>query len=153
MDSFESCKWLFVYGWLMRGQERQGFLSADKARFCCPATMHGKLYAIGDFPGLVINSSVAVRSEKTVARSQSSTISDKERQEDGKPVVVHGELYEILDPVTFFETLDLIEGYWPDQPERSLFVRKLVPVETENGIVTAWVYILNLPINGLPSID
>ena len=108
---------LFVYGSLMRGMERAAFMSnVDKARFVATGSVTGVLYDTGAFPGM---------------------------KEDDGTSLVQGELYELLDPITFFETLDLIEGYWPEQPERSLFVRKRVVARTAAGEQTAWAYILN----------
>lgn len=162
MDDFETYSLLFVYGALTRGMSRTRFLSNEKAKFVCPATANGTLHAIGDFPGLVIYPSVVGASPV----DSSGSI----RAVDGNPWArlhrpasmpalhenewrVHGELFEIFDPLTFFNTLDVIEGYWPDQIERSLFVRKLIPVETESGTTTAWAYILNLPNNGASRFD
>jgi gamma-glutamylcyclotransferase (GGCT)/AIG2-like uncharacterized protein YtfP len=131
MDASELHNILFVYDSLMCGRERQNFLSQEKTRFIGPATAPGELYAIGDFPGLVL----AASSPSTPAAAAGQ---------------VHGELFEIFDPATFFATLDVIEGYWPEQTERSLFVRRLIAVQTASGAAEAWAYILNLPLNGLP---
>lgn len=130
MDSPEPHNILFVYDALMRGQERQNFLSRHKARFLQTGTTAGLLCTIGDMPGLVI----------TASSPQQSPAENH----------VAGELFEIFDPATFFATLDVIAGYWPEQQERSLFVRRLIPVQTAAGSVEAWAYLLNLPINGLP---
>ncbi|MGH7455175.1 MAG: gamma-glutamylcyclotransferase family protein [bacterium] len=163
MDAFEPHNLLFVYGALTRGMSRTRFLSKEKTRFLCPATANGTLYAIGDFPGLVVyhptvnslavDSSASIRVEDGSSRPRLPTTAavPKSPHENGRRV--HGELFEIFDPLTFFDTLDVIEGYWPDQIERSLFVRKLIPVETENGATTAWAYILNLPANGTSRFD
>ncbi|KAA0224947.1 gamma-glutamylcyclotransferase [candidate division KSB1 bacterium] len=117
---------LFVYGLLMRGLERADFLNnPDKASFIGKAEAAGVLYDVGAFPGMIAS------------------------QNGG---VVYGELYELHDPEIFFETLDLIEGYWPDQPERSLSIRKIISVATASGPINAWAYLLNLPSEGLPQI-
>lgn len=117
---------LFVYGLLMRGLERADFLNnPDKASFIGKAEAAGVLYDVGSFPGMIAS------------------------QNGG---VVYGELYELHDPEIFFETLDLIEGYWPDQPERSLSIRKIISVATASGPINAWAYLLNLPSESLPQI-
>jgi len=136
MDSPELHNMLFVYDSLMRGRERQDFLSQGKTRFIGPATTPGTLYAVGDFPGLVLATSLPTAPAP-----------------DADDCQVHGELFEIFDPATFFATLDVIEGYWPEQTERSLFVRRLINVRTATGTATAWAYILNIPLNGLPRFD
>lgn len=114
----------------MRGMERAAFMSSPhKARFVAAASARGTLYDLGVFPGM---------------------------QEDHAAGLVHGELYEVIDPTTFFETLDLIEGYWPEQQERSLYVRKLIAVQTESGESMAWAYVLNQTLTGakpIPSGD
>jgi len=131
MDSPEPHNILFVYDALRRGQERQSFLSTQKSRFLQAGTTAGALYTIGDIPALAL---VASSPEPAPAAGNQ----------------VAGELFEIFDPATFFATLDVIAGYWPEQAERSLFVRRLIPVQTAAGTMNAWAYILNLPINGLP---
>ncbi|MDZ7363752.1 MAG: gamma-glutamylcyclotransferase [candidate division KSB1 bacterium] len=148
MDSLESHNLLFVYGSLMRGMERGHFLSEQKAKFLSTAAVAGALYALGDFPGLVLDIADEYRSAPTSqAAEQPSSQPHSERR------LIHGELFEIFDPLTFFETLDVIEGYWPDHTERSLFVRKLIPVQTGQGEIRAWAYILNLPVNGLSKLS
>lgn len=119
---------LFIYDTFTHNQQRQRFLSAEKSRFIGKAATAGELYTIGDFPALSIETA----------------------QTAGYTLNVHGDLFEIFDPVTFFATLDIIEGCWLEQTERSLFVRRLIPVQTETDTIDAWAYILNLPINGLP---
>lgn len=131
MDSPEPHNILFVYDALRRGQERQSFLSAQKSRFLQTGATAGALYTIGDTPGLVLAASSPGQAPVT------------ENQ-------VAGDLFEIFDPATFFATLDVIAGYWPEQTERSLFVRRLIPVQTAAGTINAWAYILNLPVKGLP---
>ncbi len=113
---------LFVYGTLMSGCERGDFLNrGHKVRFLGAGITQGKLYDLGNFAGLI-------------------------ESDHGMPV--RGEIYEIIDEETFFATLDIIEGYWPQQPERSLYVRKQVAVQTENGLLHAWAYVYNQPVNG-----
>jgi gamma-glutamylcyclotransferase (GGCT)/AIG2-like uncharacterized protein YtfP len=43
--------------------------------------------------------------------------------------------------------LDEIEGYTPEDPDRSLYVRTAVPVRLPDGSTTdAWVYFYNAPL-------
>lgn len=122
----EDTNLLFVYGSLMRGMERASFINnPDKARFISNGVARGALYDTGAFPGMI---------------------------ESANGSAVAGEVYELFDPETFFETLDLIEGYWPDQPERSLYVRKVIAVATNEGMKNAWAYIFNQPIAGFAKI-
>jgi len=148
MDSFELHNVLFVYDSLMRGMERENFLSKEKTKFLCAATTKGVLYAVGDFPGLVLDAAADKNSAPSLGNI---VVSSESSRCDGSRV--RGELFEIFDPLTFFETLDVIEGCWPDKAERSLFVRQLISVETANGEAKAWAYVLNLPVNGLSRFD
>jgi gamma-glutamylcyclotransferase (GGCT)/AIG2-like uncharacterized protein YtfP len=126
MAEFEGNNLLFVYGSLMSGCERGVFLNRDhKVRFLGPATTRGLLYDLGNFVGLIVDS-------------------------NADPV--HGELYEVIDEETFFATLDIIEGYWVLQPQRSLYVRKQILVQHEKGTAQAWAYVYNQPVNGFPAI-
>jgi gamma-glutamylcyclotransferase (GGCT)/AIG2-like uncharacterized protein YtfP len=158
MNDLELHNLLFVYGALTRGRERSRFLSGEKTRFLCPAAVDGALYPIGNFPGLVIDAAAVDSSANSRTEDGGSSprlsvgaASPESPRENGRRV--HGELFEIFDPLTFFNTLDVIEGYWPDQLERSLFVRKLIRVEAASGATTAWAYVLNLPANSASRFD
>ncbi len=118
----EETNLFFVYGALMRGRERADFIdNPDKARFIGAGKARGTLDA-GAFSGM---------------------------REGNNGNWVAGELHELFDPEIFFETLDLIEGCWPGQPERSLCVRKIISVTTNGGAQRAWAYVFNQPPAGL----
>jgi len=126
MSELEKKNLLFVYGSLMSGCERGAFLNRDhKVRFIGTAVARGTLYDLGEFVGMI---------------------------DDDGGKAVQGELYEVIDGETFFSTLDVIEGYWPKEPERSLYVRKQIPVETTDGVVHAYAYVYNQPVNGFAAI-
>ena len=60
---------------------------------------------------------------------------------------VWGELYETIDAASVLAALDEIEGYRPDEPERSLYTRVLTDTTLEDGqIVKAWTYFYNAPL-------
>ncbi len=60
---------------------------------------------------------------------------------------VHGELYEMHDPPSVLAALDEIEGYRPNEPERSLYTRVLTEVTREDGVTQpAWAYFYNAPL-------
>lgn len=109
---------LILYGSLKRGLAGHVELSlAERLRFLRPVSFPGRLYDLGDYPGLRLALT-------------------------GR---VHGELYEILDPAVLPE-LDAFELCRPDQPEPynpatgagSLYRRELLDVG-----VAAIVYVLN----------
>lgn len=152
MDSFEPHNLLFVYGELMRGMERERFLSKDKTKFLGSATTSGILRAVGDFLALIVDFAVVNSTPDGAASNlQKMLLAPEQFPNDEREV--RGELFEIFDAITFFDTLDVIQGYWPDQPERSLFARQLITVITEKGETKAWAYVFNLPLNGLSHFD
>ena len=60
---------------------------------------------------------------------------------------VWGEVYEMTEPDTVLAALDDIEGYRPDDPDRSLYARSQAPVILPDGTPhRAWVYFYNAPL-------
>jgi gamma-glutamylcyclotransferase (GGCT)/AIG2-like uncharacterized protein YtfP len=79
---------------------------SDKARFLGNGTIRGRLYDLGNYPGVLPS-------------------------EAGE---VHGELYEIEDGSKQLNLLDQIEDFDPNNPESSLFVRALTEVRLSDNI-------------------
>lgn len=68
--------------------------------------------------------------------------------------VVWGEIYETADAPSVLAALDEIEGYRPNEPERSLYTRVLTDVTLEDGRVEkAWTYFYNAPLGQARRID
>lgn len=68
--------------------------------------------------------------------------------------VVWGEVYQTDDPTSVLATLDEIEGYRPNDPERSLYTRALTDVTLEDGrSQRAWTYFYNAPLGQARRID
>jgi gamma-glutamylcyclotransferase (GGCT)/AIG2-like uncharacterized protein YtfP len=60
---------------------------------------------------------------------------------------VAGEVYELLDTATVLGALDEIEGYRPNEPERSLYLRVMTDVTLDSGQSRqAWAYFYNAPL-------
>ena len=61
--------------------------------------------------------------------------------------LVWGELYDAVEAPTVLAALDEIEGYRPDDPDRSLYVRSRAAVTLPDGRgECAWVYFYNAPL-------
>ena len=61
--------------------------------------------------------------------------------------VVWGEVYETQDAASVLAALDEIEGYRPNEPDRSLYTRILTEVTLEDGrSARAWAYFYNAPL-------
>jgi len=116
---------LFVYGTLMQGMDNARFLqSSNRARYLGKAKIRGFIYDLGEFPGFI---------------PQAGDVQDDEVH------WVHGELYHLENSTVLLDTLDVIEGVNPFYPERSLFVRKLLPAEFRGQETMVWVYVFNQP--------
>jgi len=60
---------------------------------------------------------------------------------------VWGEVYQMREPDDVLRALDAIEGYRPEEPDTSLYVRVEVPIVLENGAVeNGWAYFYNAPL-------
>ncbi len=111
---------LFVYGTLMTAAK--GTLGAsmrkklaEAATWVGPASTAGRLIDFGDYPGLVA----------PVGRSDT----------------VHGEVFELHEPVSAFALLDDYEGIPPIATPDDEYERIVVPVRLASGDdIKAWVY-------------
>ncbi len=60
---------------------------------------------------------------------------------------VWGEVYAMAEPDPVLAALDDIEGYRPDDPDRSLYARSQASVTLPDGsLEPAWVYFYNAPL-------
>lgn len=68
--------------------------------------------------------------------------------------LVSGEVYALSDPVAVLAALDELEGFRPNEPEHSLYLRVLADVTLEDGRVQqAWVYFYNAPLGRAQRIE
>ena len=106
---------LFVYGTLRKGFPLHRYLSGQ-ARFIGAGTIRGILYDLGEYPGVV-------------------------HSENGE---VQGELYELETGAKLLSKLDRVEGFRPEDPKNSLFIRSLTEVTLPDKKTTkAWAYFLS----------
>jgi len=121
-------QYLFVYGTLLKGADNMmsSYLKS-KSTFYQDGRMPGSLYKVDFYPGAV------------------------QEYESGRMIL--GELYQLHEPEKVFEVLDTYEGYDPQQPEQSLFVRQQAEVYAGDQPLTSWVYVYNLPTDELLLIE
>jgi gamma-glutamylcyclotransferase (GGCT)/AIG2-like uncharacterized protein YtfP len=68
--------------------------------------------------------------------------------------VVWGEVYQTTEAAPVLAVLDEIEGYRPNEPDRSLYTRVLTDVTLEDGRVEkAWAYFYNAPLGRAQRIE
>lgn len=111
---------VFFYGTLMTGFDRRRRAGIDPMlAFVGRGRIQAALFDLGIYPAAVPDP-------------------------DG---VVWGEVYRAIDLEGALTGLDDIEGYRPDDPESSLYLRVDVPVVYEDGSSEpAWVYFYNAPL-------
>ena len=115
--------WLACYGTLRRRSlyARTNHAVAGGLEFWGYGLVHGRLHWHRSYPALV-----------------------------GEPGLVQVEIYRVSDPAVFM-WLDAYEGYAPDQSARSLFLRRLTPLQRPR--LWVWVYHFNhaLKVFGAPA--
>jgi gamma-glutamylcyclotransferase (GGCT)/AIG2-like uncharacterized protein YtfP len=118
---------VFFYGTLMSGFKRYGRARIDLA--LAPdghGWIQGALFDLGIYPAAI-------------------------PAMDGR---VRGEVYRMLETEAVLHALDEIEGYRPDEPDASLYVRREAPLTFDDGRrAEAWVYFYNAPLGGAQRID
>jgi pyruvate carboxylase len=121
-------EYLFVYGTLRRGGGSPfSKLLSEQADLVGLGAFQGRLYDLGEYPGVVLSSNPAD--------------------------VVIGEIYALRNNSSVLVILDKYEDYLPDQPEQSLYLRQLASISArENKTLQAWIYLYNGSINGCKQI-
>lgn len=116
----------FFYGTLMTGFDRRRRAGIEsKLRYVGRGWIQAALFDLGIYPAAIPSS-------------------------EGR---VWGEVYEMLEPRAVLAVLDEIEGYSPEDPNRSLYTRERVPATLEDGrTVDVWVYFYNAPLGQAPLI-
>ena len=110
---------IFAYGTLRRAKSSAAPvpLFREHARFFAVGRLRGHIFDFGPYPGLLLAN-------------------------DGD--YVEGELFEL--PATVFDTviaeLDRYEGCAVTDPPPHLYQRLVVGVDTQEGVVDAWAYVL-----------
>ncbi len=113
--------YVFFYGTLMTPFNRPGRQRVEsKLAFAGRGRIRAALFDLGIYPA-----AVPAGDDSTVA----------------------GEVYEVLDPATVLGALDEIEGFRPNEPERSLYLRVVTDVTMDSGPTRqAWAYFYNAPL-------
>jgi gamma-glutamylcyclotransferase (GGCT)/AIG2-like uncharacterized protein YtfP len=111
---------VFFYGTLMAGFDRRRRAGIDsKLKYVGRGSIQAALFDLGIYPAAV----------------------------PAPEGIVWGEVYEMTDPEAVLAGLDEIEGYRPDDPDRSLYTRAQVPVTLPDPTpAVAWVYFYNAPL-------
>ena len=117
---------VFFYGTLMAGFDRRRRAGIDsKLTYVGRGSIHAALFDLGIYPAAV----------------------------PATEGLVWGEVYAMTDPQVVLTALDDIEGFRPDDPDRSLYTRQHADVRLPDGhVAPAWVYFYNAPLGQAPRI-
>ncbi len=120
--------YLFAYGTLAEDNAPAEIAGTVKELKCIgEGFISARLYDAGEYPAAVLSSRPA----------------DK----------VFGKIFEIPADGRVLERLDAYEGFDPDRPRQSLFVRKRTAILRSNDKnLTGWVYEYNGNVKSLPQI-
>ncbi|MGH9549837.1 MAG: gamma-glutamylcyclotransferase family protein [Terriglobales bacterium] len=110
---------LFVYGTLEPAHAPAEIAAAVRhLRRVGSGSVRGRLYDLGDFPGAVVSRT--------------------------SPSVIKGKVFELPEDEQVLSSIDTYEGFDPNHPQGSLFVRKRWPVTLADGSrMTCWIYTYN----------
>ncbi|HEX9199995.1 MAG TPA: gamma-glutamylcyclotransferase family protein [Acidobacteriaceae bacterium] len=110
---------LFVYGTLHPSRAPREIAGvARKLTHVGHGTIRGRLYDLGDYPGVILD--------------------------DDATEPVHGEVFALPPDPDALACLDAYEDYRPHDPEGSLFLRQKTTVTLADGSrETCWVYVYN----------
>jgi gamma-glutamylcyclotransferase (GGCT)/AIG2-like uncharacterized protein YtfP len=118
--------YLFVYGTLLNKNNSFGAFFMSNSSFVGNGEFSGKLFDIGEYPGAIVAGEGKCR--------------------------VYGRIFKMKVPEKALEILDDYEGFGEGQPQPNLFKRVLVNVKTDDKTLPCWIYLYNLPVDGLPQI-
>ncbi|HKP70733.1 MAG TPA: gamma-glutamylcyclotransferase family protein [Pyrinomonadaceae bacterium] len=118
--------YIFIYGTLAPDIAPTEIAPAvSKLKFIGRGYVYGKLYDLGEYPGAKL--SRRVRSK------------------------VRGRVYRLPTNKQVIKSLDAYEEFRPDNPEKSLYLRKRAPVTLDNGkTLETWIYEYNGDVSFSP---
>lgn len=118
--------YLFVYGTLLNADNEFAIYLKNTCSFYTDGKFKGRLYDIGEYPGAITG--------------------------ENYPGYVYGSIFMMDDAVSALKYLDDYEGFGSEQEQPNLFVREVVEIESDKGIINCWCYLYNLPVDRLPVI-
>jgi len=120
-------KYLFVYGTLLNAANEFAIYLKNNCSFYADGKFKGRLYDMAEYPGAIVD-----------------------EQYSG---YVYGSIFMMDDAISALKYLDDYEGFGPEQEQPNLFIRELVKIDSDKGIISCWCYLYNLPVYGLRLIE
>lgn len=121
-----NCKYLFIYGTLLDTDNDFGLYLRNNSVWVAKGSFTGLLYNMGEYPGAIYKTGVSNK--------------------------VYGDIVELKNAASVLKLLDEYEGVGESEAQPNLYTRDIIPVATATGMIDCWVYLYNLPVDGLPLI-
>jgi len=119
-------QYLFIYGTLLPDVAPDEIAdTAKKLEFIGEGFVHGRLYDLGEYPGAVLNYHSKI----------------------------FGRVYKLPDDENILPELDEYEGYYPQNPSKSLYLRKKTKVYLDDKMLSCWIYEYNQDLSHAPTIE
>ena len=116
--------YLFVYGTLVRNSKHNSEFMLDKMEYVGTGKIHGKMYDLGEYPGVIENN------EK----------------------YVYGEIYRAHD-LKILSAIDEYEGVDHIEPQKGLYIRKITNAILDHGKeIQVFAYFYNKSIKNAKEI-
>ncbi len=120
-------QYLFAYGTLAENAPEKIADAVEQLKYVGEGFIRGRLYDLGAYPGAIWSG----RAEEKV----------------------FGKIFELPSDRGLLARLDAYEGFIPDQPRRSLFVRKRTTIgRPRRDSLKGWVYEYNREVKSRPII-
>ena len=113
---------LFVYGTLLDERNPLGALLKNSCSGFKPGKFKGALFDLGEYPGALY------------------------RPDDDH--FVYGTVFTMNDPDHTLKILDDYEGFGDGHPQPNDFIREVLEIETDEGLLSCWIYLYNGPVYG-----
>jgi gamma-glutamylcyclotransferase (GGCT)/AIG2-like uncharacterized protein YtfP len=117
---------LFIYGTLQNKNNEFGAYLSTNCDYLKSGMFKGSLYDAGEYPGALYQA-----------------------ESEG---FVYGRIFYMNNPEKTLSILDEYEGVGENEVRPNLFTRQLIEIETDDELMSCWVYLYNLPVEGLRQI-
>jgi len=123
----ENSNYLFVYGTLLDESNEFAIYLKQNCSYYSKGRFRSRLYDLGEYPGAIAD--------------------------ENYPGYIYGSIFELKNTAETLKYLDDYESFGEDQEQPNLFIREMAEVETDSRRINCWVYLYNLPVEGVRVIE
>ena len=123
----KNSNYLFVYGTLLDEQNEFAIYLKQNCSYYSKGRFRSRLYDLGEYPGAIAD--------------------------ENYPGYIYGSIFELKNTAETLKYLDDYESFGEDQEQPNLFIREMAEVETDSRRINCWVYLYNLPVEGVRVIE